>query len=201
MQTFTDIALAHHGIYRVFRSLTGSARVNREFIDHYVRPRDDDAVLDLGCGPGDVFELLPRVRYVGIDMSPAYIAAARRRFGERAAFYCGDLNGLKPEQLGDFDAVLAMGVIHHLADQEVLSMLLKVKRLLKPGGRFISYDPCFTEPQHPLARWIHRHDRGRYVRFDHEYQRLISQVFEHYRQNVRTDLCTVPATVILFECG
>src|SRR5580658_8806329 len=127
MQRFSEFALAHHGIYRAFRRLTGSARVNREFVQSYVRPQSGDAILDLGCGPGDVFELMPQVRYVGIDMSENYVAAARRRFGSRAKFLSGDLNSVEPEQLGNFDRVIAMGVMHHLSDDEVLAMLRRIR--------------------------------------------------------------------------
>jgi len=201
VKNLSELVLANHGIYRTFRRLTGSARVNREFVERYVRPREGDALLDLGCGPGDVFELMPQVRYLGIDMSENYIAAARRRFGERARFLKGDLNSVEMEQLGDFDQVIAMGVMHHLSDDEVVAMLRRIREFLKPGGRFISYDPAFTEPQHPIARWLHKHDRGRFVRFDRQYERLISKVFTSYHRDIRTDLCTVPATVIIFECS
>jgi len=199
--SLSELVLANHGIYRAFRALTGSARVNREFVERYVRPARGDALLDLGCGPGDVFELMPQVRYLGIDMSENYIAAARRRFGERARFLKGDLNSVEIERLGDFDQVIAMGVMHHLSDDEVVAMLRKIREFLKPGGRFISYDPAFTEPQHPVARWIHKHDRGRFVRFDRQYERLIASVFTSYHRHIRTDLCTVPATVVIFECS
>jgi SAM-dependent methyltransferase len=201
VKKLSDFALAHHGIYRAFRLLTGSTRVNREFVERYVCPSEGDAVLDLGCGPGDVFELMPQVRYVGIDMSENYVAAARRRFGGRARFLSGDLNSVELEQLGDFDQVIAMGVMHHLSDEEVVAMLRRIREFLKPGGRFISYDPGFTEPQHPFARWIHKHDRGHFVRFDRQYEHLISRVFTSYNQYIRTDLCTVPATVIIFDCS
>jgi SAM-dependent methyltransferase len=201
VKSLSELALAHHGIYRVFRALTGSARVNREFVERYVRPREGDAVLDLGCGPGDVFELMPQVRYLGIDVSGNYVAAARRRFGERARFLKGDLNSVEMEQSGGFDQVIAMGVMHHLSDDEVVAMLRRIREFLKPGGRFISYDPAFTEPQHPIARWIHKHDRGRFVRFDRQYERLVSSVFTSYHRYIRTDLCTVPATVVIFDCS
>jgi cyclopropane fatty-acyl-phospholipid synthase-like methyltransferase len=201
VKRLSDFVLAHHGIYRTFRTLTGSARVNRAFVEQYVCPSEGDAVLDLGCGPGDVFELMPQVRYVGIDMSENYVAAARRKFGERARFLSGDLNSVEMLQLGPFDRVIAMGVMHHLSDDEVISMLSRVREFLKPDGRFISYDPGFTEPQHPVARWLHKHDRGRFVRFDRQYERLISKVFSSYHRHIRTDLCTVPATVIIFECS
>jgi ubiquinone/menaquinone biosynthesis C-methylase UbiE len=82
VQWFTEFVLAHHRVYRAFRRLTGSDRVNREFVHNYVRPQSGETILDLGCGPGDVFELMPHVRYIGIDFSQGYVAAARKRFGD-----------------------------------------------------------------------------------------------------------------------
>jgi len=198
--SFRELVLKHQSIYRIFRKLTGSSRVNREFIQKYVRPQHGETILDLGCGPGDVCVLLPEVNYIGIDYSKSYIDAARKRFGDRARFICGDVSALESEQLGRIDAVIGMGVIHHLPDGGVISTLRKIRCLLSPGGRFVSYDPCFTNPQHPVARWIHRHDRGRFVRSDYEYERIVSEVFPSYKRHIRTDLCTVPATVIIFEC-
>jgi SAM-dependent methyltransferase len=201
MPQLTEFLLGRNSIYRGFRRLTGSDRLNREFVDHYVRPREGDEVLDIGCGPADVVELMPKVRYTGIDPSSNYIASARSRFGDHAKFHCGDLSSLGNDKENTFDAVICMGVMHHLSDTEVSTMLTGVHHLLKPGGRFISYDPCFTEPQHPMARWIHKHDRGEFVRFDYHYERLVSGVFPAHRSHLRTDLCTVPSTVVIFDCS
>src|ERR1022692_7355 len=79
-----EVLLGRHYVYRTLRKLTGSDRVNREFVEKYVRPRSGDLVLDLGCGPADVFAWMPQVTYIGVDASPDYIAAARRRYGENA---------------------------------------------------------------------------------------------------------------------
>jgi cyclopropane fatty-acyl-phospholipid synthase-like methyltransferase len=195
-----ELLLGRHTVYRLFRKLTGSDNVNREFVLQYVRPESGDEILDIGCGPADVFELMPQARYTGIDLSENYIASARRRFGNRAAFLCADLASLEQQRRGSFDRIICMGVMHHLSDDKVEGMLKTVCRMLKPNGRFISYDPCFTEPQHPVARWIHRHDRGQFVRFVSEYEALISRVFDSYRMHIRTDMCRVPSTVVIFEC-
>ncbi|HEV8095171.1 MAG TPA: class I SAM-dependent methyltransferase, partial [Burkholderiales bacterium] len=53
----------------------------------YVRPVPGQRIVDIGCGPADIVSELPDgVEYVGIDMSPEYIEAARARFGDRATF-------------------------------------------------------------------------------------------------------------------
>lgn len=193
-----ELLLGRQTVYRLFRRLTGSDNLNREFVRQYVRPEVGEEILDIGCGPADVFELMPQVRYTGIDSSENYIASARRRFGDRAKFLCADLASL--DHHASFDRIMCMGVMHHLSNDEVEGMLKTVCRILKPGGRFVSYDPCFTDPQHPVARWIHRHDRGKFVRVVSQYEALISRVFDSYRMHIRTDLCTVPSTVVIFDC-
>src|ERR1039457_2560842 len=111
-----------------------------------------------------------------------------------------DVSDLARKHFAAFDAIVCLGVLHHLNDDEVLGVLRSARNLLKPSGRFVSYDPCFIEPQHRVARWIHRHDRGNFVRFDRQYEDLIARVFRTYRREVRTDMCTVPATVVVFDC-
>jgi SAM-dependent methyltransferase len=59
-----------------------------------------DEVLDLACGDGGLGEaLLARgLRYRGVDATPAMVAAASRRLGERAVVTEGDLNDYAPPQ-------------------------------------------------------------------------------------------------------
>src|SRR5688572_9580871 len=61
-----ELLLGRHTVYRLFRKLTGSDNLNREFVQQYVRPENGDEILDIGCGPADVFEFMPQVRYTGI---------------------------------------------------------------------------------------------------------------------------------------
>ena len=59
-----------------------------------------DVVLDLACGDGGLAEaLLPYgVRYVGVDLSPDMVEAARRRLGDRAEIHEADLNDFEPPE-------------------------------------------------------------------------------------------------------
>ncbi len=60
----------------------------------------DDTVLDLACGDGGFGAvLLARgLRYVGVDLSTAMVAAARRRLADRAPVHVADLNDFRPEE-------------------------------------------------------------------------------------------------------
>ena len=55
--------------------------------------RPGDVVLDLACGDGGLAEFLPDQGYVGVDASPAMIAAGRARGREIVA---ADLNDYEP---------------------------------------------------------------------------------------------------------
>jgi len=78
------------------------------------------SVLDVGCGTGVMFELirarLPEIEYLGIDVTPQLVAAARERFPADAdRFREGslyELDGLP----GAFDAVICRHVLEHLPD-------------------------------------------------------------------------------------
>jgi len=201
MQTTSGLRaiLSHHAIYGLFRRLTGSDGLNAVMVEQYIRPRPGDVIVDVGCGPADIVQWLPEVRYYGIDLSEDYLAAARRRWGNRGTFLRAEVGRFAWDDLPPADIVMSLGVLHHLDDPEAVALLRGAKARLRDGGRFVSYDPCFTRPQHPVARAIHRLDRGRNVRFDGPMTDLVRTVFPDARCTVRTDLCRVPSTVLIVE--
>jgi SAM-dependent methyltransferase len=178
----------------------GANHFCRVFVDQYVRPHPDDRMLDVGCGTGAVVAFLPRdVSYLGIDLSPDYIASAQRQHGERARFQVGDVNSLDFEQDEAFDIVTAVGLLHHLDNDEVRRLATAVHGLLKSNGRFITIDNCFTPEQSPLAKAIIRRDRGQNVRTPEEYQAIIQDVFSRVTSEVRHDLLRIPYTHVIIE--
>jgi len=107
--------------------------------EHGERP----LLIDAGCGAGMsglelLGPILPRIRYLGIDVSEA-VDVARQRFAERG-FICGfiqaDINDL-PLSSKSVDLIFSEGVLHHTDSTE--DALKSLARLLKPGGRFLFY--------------------------------------------------------------
>ena len=86
-------------VYWFQQWLTGGGRRHATFINKYLRPQAGERILDVGCGPGQLLWLMPEVDYVGYDLNPAYIKAARRRFGDRAEFHCADATKLDTNEL------------------------------------------------------------------------------------------------------
>ncbi len=185
--------------YRLFARLVGgNARAG--FVRDHLRPAPGDRVLDLGCGPADLLAHLPGCDYVGVDLDPKYVAAARARYGDRAVFRCEPAEAVAELEPGAFDLVVASGLLHHLTDEQALAALDVARRALRPGGRFVSLDGCFVPGQSRVARWFLRRDRGQFVRDLPGYLRLARAVFPAVEPAVRHDLLRIPYTLAILDC-
>ncbi|MGL4550379.1 MAG: class I SAM-dependent methyltransferase [Gemmataceae bacterium] len=182
-------------VYRLFGRLIGGNSRER-VVRSFLRPNAGDRVLDLGCGPGNILDYLPPCDYVGVDADEGYIAEARQRYGTRGEFR----HGLAEEvDLPDasFDLAFAFGLLHHLTDEQALSVLSVARRVLKPGGRLVTLDGCFEPGQALLARLLLKMDRGRHVRTRPAYLALAGRVFGRVTSELCSDLLRVPYTLLI----
>jgi SAM-dependent methyltransferase len=187
-------------VYELWSRVVGGERGRSAVVRDHVRPEPGARVLDLGCGPGELVPYLGPVRYVGVDVSEAYIARARDAFGDQADFRVGDATRLAGD-LRDFDVVLAFGVIHHLDDESAVRLLEGATGALRAGGRFVAVDPARIPEDGFAARLLVSWDRGDHVRAPAEYERLAESVFEEVRCEVRRDLLRLPYTHCVLECS
>lgn len=97
-------------------------------------------ILDVGCGLGELLEQIDgRHEAFGIDGSGRSVEICRAR--TRASILQNDLAGAAfPE--GHFDAVVTHHVIEHV--DEPVGLIREVRRILKPGGRFVVGTPDFS---------------------------------------------------------
>lgn len=99
----------------------------------FLELRDEDTVLDAGCGMGVHLKVMGELRdlaLIGVDADRDRLAwAARERVP--AALAQTDLTRL-PFADGAFDKVLMSEVLEHLADEQ--GALAEVYRVLRPGG-------------------------------------------------------------------
>lgn len=99
----------------------------------------DHAVLEIGCGTGSTaLELAPGVAsYLGTDLSAEMIKIARAKLSDdmpaQLTFDVAPADALPP---GDFDAVLALNLLHLLPDME--AVLAQIFDALPSGGLFIA---------------------------------------------------------------
>ncbi len=190
--------LSRPSVYSFVQRALGAREVRRAFIDGHVRPLAGERVLDLGCGPGDVLDQMPAVVYTGVDRSARYIAAATARSDERATFICDDLLRT-PGPQGPFDAVISIGVLHHLDDADAARMMRLAADALAPGGRLVTIDPGEVPGQPWFTRWLIHRDRGANVRQPEEHGLLARACFEKVTVTVRRDLARIPYAHIILE--
>jgi tRNA threonylcarbamoyl adenosine modification protein (Sua5/YciO/YrdC/YwlC family) len=100
-------------------------------------------ILELGTGTGETAALLlrrhPAANLIGIDESPAMLAAARAVLpGERARLLTARLQDPLPD--GPFDLVASALCVHHLDPAEKADLFRRIRSVLAPGGRFALAD-------------------------------------------------------------
>jgi SAM-dependent methyltransferase len=107
-------------------------------------------VADIGCGSGVFTELLRCRGYVsvGVDISPKLVALGRSKYPGLELIE-GDAESL-PFENGTLDGALLSGLVHHFPDPRRLAA--EVGRVLKPGGRFVAFDPNRLNP----FMWLYR---------------------------------------------
>lgn len=123
------------------RNLKSRERRLRQF-----RIKNDDCVLDLGCGDGLNISILRQMdvdKVVGIDISKELLELAKQT-NPGTKFYVGSAQKI-PFKAESFDVVLVDSVFHHLMEYEDTAR--EIKRVLKRGGRL-----CFIEPHKSLLR-------------------------------------------------
>ncbi len=186
--------------YRLFQNANGAGRMRRILTREYIRPRPGDRVLDIGCGTADIRPYLGRsVSYTGIDMSEPYIKHDQKTYrgDPSTTFIRENLNRYNPSHR--YDIVLLMGVLHHISDGEARGLLSALPRVLRPGGRAITMDGCYTSRLNAFERALLRHDRGKFVRQLPEWEALFSSSLPEASYEIRKDLFYLPYNLILFQ--
>ncbi len=155
------IGWAEHYDFVVQLMTLGQAKWLRQTTIDQAQLRSGEAVLDVGCGTGELtLRAKQRVgaagRVCGIDAAPQMIGVARRkaqRAGVEIDFRLEPIEAMTfPDQT--FDVVLSSLMMHHLPDDLKPRALAEIKRVLKPGGRVLIAD--MKRPTDWLGRQLMR---------------------------------------------
>jgi len=133
-----------------------TVRLALRILDQYGCQR----ILDVGCGDAYFEETFPD-RFVGLDIEPQRLAQAGRRGIQRLVLGSGEY---LPCADGQFDGLLAKDVLEHLYLEQAFRFLYEVRRVLRPGGIFItvtskSVQSFWDKPDHvrPYSnKWVRR---------------------------------------------
>lgn len=124
------------------------------------------SVIEIGCGTGFLLNAIKPGNGLGIDFSPAMIAAARRNY-PHLRFEVADVEHQLPDET--FDFVVISDTLGYLAD--IQAAFNKIKGVIHPGTRIIiTYHSFLWEPlmwlvqvlglkmPHRRLNWLNRDD-------------------------------------------
>ena len=190
-----DGLLSRVWAYNLLQRLVGADRLRYRCIDK-LELSPGDTVLDVGCGPAYYFPRLPSpIAYYGFDTEPRYVRWAERRWAKAGAtFRLGVFDEEQAETLPLVDAVLLLGILHHLSDDQSTDLLHLAARALSPSGRIVTVDTCFEPSQGRLSRWMAERDRGEYVREPAAFAALARSQFQIVEGELLTGLTRLPGS-------
>ena len=149
-------------------------RLEVDFVLRSLRPPEGARILDLPCGYGRHAALLARrgFRVVGVDLSIAMLAEARRRSteGPRLRFRRGDMRRITYR--AEFDAVINLYTsFGYFTPAQNVAALRRMARALRPGGRLLvdHRDPAYDAGL-PRRLW-YRTGKTRFVLEDRRFDR------------------------------
>ena len=137
------------------RYLTYADERGRPFVELLARVAADrpQTVVDLGCGPGNLTQLLATrwqdARVIGIDSSPEMIASAQG-LGSRVEFEVGDLRQwVAPAPASSVDVLVSNATLQWVPGH--LDLLADLVATVAPGGWLAFQVPGnFGEPSHTI---------------------------------------------------
>jgi len=94
--------------------------------------RHFDKILDIGCGIGFVSQLFPNFDIVGVDISDGMLAQNPHKWIKASAEEL-------PFEDSTFDYIICRSLLHHLDHPN--EALDEMYRVLKPGGKWVCWDP------------------------------------------------------------
>ncbi|RJR35580.1 MAG: class I SAM-dependent methyltransferase [Desulfobacteraceae bacterium] len=197
-----DYLLAFPFLFDFFQMIIGGNRCRSFYVEKHIRPRRKDRILDIACGTGDMVQYLLGSEYHGFDKSIQYVRTAQKRYeNSRIAFSCAQIGPELVGQYRDFDTVMAIGILHHLADDEARTLLRLAASALNPQGRLVTLDGCLHENLSRMERFLLASDRGRHVRTRNQYLTLAADIFKSVHVDLYHDLLRIPYSHIVMECS
>ena len=167
----------------------------REVISRHLRLEEGVRSLDLDCGPGAFADMFVGDDYVGADLNRGYIEWARKH--RPGTFVVADARQVDlPDDR--FDQVLIFGLLHHLPDEDVKSVLSETRRVLAPGGTaLVIEDIPSISRLNLIGRLIHSIENGDYIRPPARYKALYEQFGTIEKEEVlKSGICDYYAAVL-----
>lgn len=149
-------------IYDLVQTLVGARLIRQRFKRYLAQEDPYTMVVDVGGGTGLNRALLPEfVTYICVDNDQQKLKGFTQKRIDGIPIL-GDGAHL-PVKTASIDIVICTAVIHHIPDDVLLQFVEECLRLLKPGGRFVIFDPVWVQ-DNLVGQLLWRYDRGTFPR-------------------------------------
>ena len=172
--------------------LLGADKAITRCVREFLQPMPGMKMLDVGCGPASILPYLPPLDYTGIDLNEKHIAYARQRYGDRGRFIVGNASDDLKQEGKQFDLINVSALLHHITDDEAISLFASLARLLKPQGRIVTIDNVWLPKQRVAVRLINHLDSGTNIRTPEGYLRLWNGMRFDVQTYFLNDLLRIP---------
>lgn len=168
------ISYKHGALYNILRMIIeNNFKVQKKIVKKELISNGKGNILDIGCGTGILSCLFDGADYTGIDISPACINYAIRKY--RRNFEIMDATQLKFSD-SSFDNILIFGIIHHFNNKNARTVISEVRRVLKEKGKVIAIEDVPTISRFNIfGKVMHYFDWGKFIRPLEEYRNLFSE--------------------------
>jgi ubiquinone/menaquinone biosynthesis C-methylase UbiE len=179
-------------IHKMLMFSLGADRCIARYVGDVLEPKPGMNILDVGCGTANIVPYLPSVDYTGIDLNEKHIAFARQQYGDRGRFLVGNAADDLMQGEKTFDLINISALLHHLADDEAVSLFKSLKRLLKANGRIVTIDNVWLPEQRLTVKLINKLDSGTNIRTPEGYLALLNGLGFDIKTRVFNDLLRIP---------
>ncbi len=160
----------------LYRRLEDALRGTVEVADYVERAREQQPVLDIGCGRGEFLQACREagIEARGFDINERSVADLQKR-GLQATL-AGIPECFEGVKHGSVGSVLAMHVVEHLPVEHLFALFAQAARVLRPGGLLMIEtpnaesiavsasdfwrDPTHLAPRHPAALTLLAREHG-----------------------------------------
>lgn len=168
--------LSYSFFYKLSQNIGGFDFFRKRIIEKYAK--SNLSILDIGCGPANMLKYFPNHRlYCGFDTNSNYIKVNKKKKSKKNFFFNKEFNPslLPPNRI--FDLTLIFGLLHHLSDDKVYNLLKKINKIAHKNMQILILDNVRMDKQNFITRFLIDNDRGKFIREEKEYIRLIKKVF------------------------
>lgn len=133
--------------------------------------------LDLGCGTGQWSSRFASDKYLGVDLVPEYLIAAKRKHPSHEYILADGCRLPLSDQ--SVSLILISGVLHHLDETIARHVLLECSRVLRNDGRLVVWEDVPVPVwRNPIGHLAHCLDNGSFIREADQYVRLLEHRFK-----------------------